>query len=52
VIYDSESLGYVVATSEFEDICSETVFTYYYAMTGFQLHMRGLDYWRQTGRTA
>ena len=35
VIYDSESLGYVVATHQsLKTFIPETVFTYYYAMTG------------------
>ena len=35
VIYDSESLGYVVATHQsLKTYIPETVFTYYYAMTG------------------
>jgi len=35
VIYDSESLGYVVATHQsLKTFNPETVFTYYYAMTG------------------
>ncbi|MFN8005473.1 MAG: NAD(P)-binding protein [Terriglobia bacterium] len=35
VIYDSESLGYVVATHQsLKTAIQETVFTYYYAMTG------------------